>query len=198
MSPGHVAWVCERDFDKGVLAARHLPAATVVMAADCAVTHAHAHAHAHAHTHAHARARTHTQRDGGVRSAADTQPQDRGSKWLVARLCLISLLGLLVRCCWLVLRVLLRRLRRARRCRSRLSPKPRPIYHGQGRMLLKKALFTKEGRRALKAGFKGALPASKRRILLALVVLPLRILGTLAGVLRALLARNPPHARARA
>jgi hypothetical protein len=150
--------------------------------------------HTHTHTHARARAHTHTHSETAVYARQlILNPKTEGVSGS-----LLACVSYPCSCCLLVLRVLSPRLHRARRCRSRLSPKPRPIHHGQGRMLLKKALFTKEGRRALKAGFRGALPASKRRMLLALLVLPLRILGALAGVLRALLARNLPDARARA
>jgi hypothetical protein len=58
-------------------------------------------------------------------------------------------------------------------------------------MLLKKALFTKEGRRALRVGFKSALPASKRRMLLALLLLPWRVLGAITTVMRALFTTGP-------
>lgn len=60
-----------------------------------------------------------------------------------------------------------------------------------GRLLLKKALFTKEGRRALRIGFRGALPASKRRIFMALILLPLKAIAAALKFLAAFFA--PPR-----
>jgi len=64
-----------------------------------------------------------------------------------------------------------------------------------GRMLLKKALFTEEGRRALRIGFRGALPASKRQLLWALVLLPLKALAAAVKLVRVLFGQAQRPAR---